>query len=172
VSDSPDRDDETPPERGRTPLGHAREDRVRAGGVQSGDERDRLGFSRRDTAEFTAPDEWSESTPVREERTAYERLQAQVSQHEVRLTAIHGQRGDNGKLKGLSDKIRLILWGASVVIVAAIGGVGAALHAARSSGEESGRLREQVEQSAAAINDLRDLVWDLARNPSPKGIDP
>jgi hypothetical protein len=169
VSDPPNRDDPTPPERGRTPLGHAREDKVRLRGVQSGDERDRLGFSRRDTAEFTAPDEWSESTPVREERTAYERLQAQVNQHEVRLTAIHGQRGDNGKLKGHSDKIRGLYWILGVVFAAAVGAVGTAIYAARSAGEKSG-------SDSARLNRVEQDVQYLIRrddtNPSPKGIDP
>jgi hypothetical protein len=166
VSDN--RDDPTPPGRGRTPLGHAREDKVRSRGVQSGDERSRLGFSRRDTAELDVPDFADEPTPVRERREIDERVKAL----ELAVVDIHGEKGTNGKLGKVTDRVKLILWGAGLIIAAAIGGVGAALHAARSSGEESGRLREQVEHSAAAINDLRDLVWDLARNPSPKGIDP
>jgi hypothetical protein len=50
----PDRDDETPPERGRTPLGHAREEKIRARNRMPIEERDRLGLSRKDTREMEA----------------------------------------------------------------------------------------------------------------------
>lgn len=162
----PDRDDPTPPERGRTPLGHAREDKVRPAGVQSQAERDRLGLSRRDTDEFTAPDEWGETTAVREAR----RLEGRVAELELAIVDIHGEKGTNGKLGKVTDKVRLLLWAAGLLVAAAGTGFGAAIHTARASGEENGRLRQQVERAAADIADLRQSVWDLARGTSqPKG---
>jgi hypothetical protein len=163
VSDPPNRDDETPALRGILPV----RERVRAAGVKSSDQRDQLGLSKRDTAEFTAPDEWGETTGVRERRELEERVTAL----EAGIVDIHGKSGTNGKLGKVTDKVRLVLWAAGVLVVAAIGGVGTVIHTARASGEETGRLRQQVERAAADIADLRQSVWDLARGTSsqPKG---
>jgi hypothetical protein len=163
-----DRDDETPPIRGSTRPGHAVREIVRPEGCEGDAVRSNRGHSRRDTDEFTAPDEWGETTGVRERRE----IEGRLGSLELAIVDIHGEKGTNGKLGKVSDRVKLILWIGGLVVAAAVGAVGTALKSAQESGEETGRLREQVEQSAAAINDLRDLVWDLARNPSPKGIVP
>jgi hypothetical protein len=166
VSDPPNRDDETPALRGILPV----RERVRAATCEPDDVRSNRGKHARDTDEFEAPDEWGETTAVRQARE----LERRFGAIEERLTAIHGQRGDNGKLKGHSDKIRFLYWVLGVVFVAAVGAVGTALHAASNAGERTGRDEHRLLRAEQDIATIYRLIWPTnpSPQPQPKGIDP
>lgn len=187
-----DRDDDTAPVRGPTLREHARRDaaveRTRPGAyVEGAAVREQRGRENRDTARLDEPrasplrdtderirtlrrgsDFADEPTPVR----AVRELDVRVEEIERHIVDLHGESGQNGKLGKLSDKVRLLLWLAGLIVASAVAGVGAAVHLASERGEQAGALRQQVENNTDSIESLRALVWELARNPSPKGVTP